>query len=97
MDGVEVFAEENARFVWLDCDDVHALLVYLVPYRLGVAAKGRHIDFIVDVADTIHEREFVFDEFDFLVLLEFGGAIWQNIFETLRVFSHAGWAVEYCV
>lgn len=94
VDLVEIFAHDDAHLVLLGGDNVDDLLVNLVPKQLRIAAKKRHVDFVVDVADFKKVGLFVVCDARLLLVFEFAGAVPFDGFQHLGVLADAGGAVE---
>jgi hypothetical protein len=91
---MEIFANHDADFVGFYRNNVHDLLNNVVPNQFGVASEERHIDFIVDVADMVLVCVFLCLDADFLVVIQFGGAVFLDGVKHLGIFADAGRTVK---
>ena len=91
---MKIFANHDANFVGFYGNNVHNLLNNVVPNQFGVASKERHVDFVVDVTNMILVTVFLCLDADFLVIIQFGGAVFLDGVKHLGILADAGRTVK---
>ena len=91
---MEILANHDADFVGFYGNNIHDLLNNVVPNQFGVAYKERHVYFVVDVTNMILVTVFLCLDADFLVIIQFGGAVFLDGVKHLGILADAGRAVK---
>jgi hypothetical protein len=97
VNGVEIRADNDGRFVSLDGHNVDDLVEHGLPHVFGIAAHHGNVDFVVNVADFVSIRRLVGIGRHFSVVFQFRGTEWTYPPEDLRVFAASCRAIKQLV
>ena len=91
---VKVFAHDDGTFFGFERDNVHNLGKHFVPNQRRVAAQHGHVNFIVNVADTIRVRMFLTLHRHAFVVLEFAWTVLLDETQHLTVLAYPRGSIE---
>lgn len=97
MDFVEILTDDNTDLILLHEDNIHDLVIDVIPEQFRMATENRQVNLVMNIADFKEIRIFIIGDTDFFLILKLTGTITINKGQYLRVFADTRRTIKYQV